>query len=145
MPVVHAAPIVHQQRYARCSVADPRDYTKCPDVATKEGGKYYLEFMVRRQRCSAIEPEDPGVWAYTVDLKIHKGRVTGIEKYNNYAEGAQDVPDDYGVTFTFTGRFLTSKRLHLTLKAKVTTTGTDHADCAGTSFTEAHDLTAVGF
>lgn len=37
------------------------------------------------------------------------------------------------------------KRIHLVLTGKVTTARTTVSDCAGVSFTEAHDLCAVGF
>jgi hypothetical protein len=140
-----AATIVHGDRYARCSDPHPKTYATCPDVASKIGHYYSLEFMLKTKHCSALKPEVPGVWSYVNDLRIKRGKVTGKLDYNNYPAENQGAPDDYGIAFRWTGKFLSSKRLHLVLTAKVTSAGTSVADCAGVKFTETHDLRTVGF
>jgi hypothetical protein len=140
------AKLVVGPRYARCSDPHPKTYTTCPDVLTNEGrGKLQIQFMVEKKQCSAVLPETPGVWSYIAGLKVKRGKVSGTRHYDNYAEVDQGNPDAYGITFTITGKFLSSKRLHLVVKGKVDYAGSYFPDCAGVTFTETHDLRAVGF
>jgi len=141
------AKLVIGGRYARCSDPHPKTYTTCPDVLTNNGrGNLQIQFMVKKKHCSAIVPETPGVWSYVAGLKVKRGKVTGTRDYDNYAKVDQGVPDAYGVTFTITGKFLSSKRLHLAIKGKLDYAGSNYPDCvAGTTFTESHDLRAVDF
>ena len=135
-------------RYARCSDPHPKTYTTCPDVLTLTSQKVAdIQFKVKKKYCSAndLAPGEPGVWALYNGLKIHNGRISGSLDYNNYSADNQGAPDDIGVSFRWTGKVVSGKLLHLVLTGKVTSAGSDVADCAGVSFTETHDLKAVGF
>jgi hypothetical protein len=135
-------------RYARCSDPHPKTYETCPDVLTMtDPTSGDFQFMVKKTYCSAsvLAPQDPGVWALYGTVTIRKGKISGTRDFNNYIPGAQDVPDDIGVSFRFSGTVVSPHRIRLVLTGTVTNAGASVADCAGVTFTETHILKTVSF
>lgn len=133
-------------RYGRCTTATPKDYRSCYDVASKGGAAYQIQFNVMKAYCDYIKPQPLGsAWNYYGIIKLKRGKLSGKITYNNLLPEYHDQANDYEIVFTWSGRLVGSNTMRLTLKGRVTKTGSDPLvqKCKDISFTETHVLHAV--